>query len=143
MKIDFLKKTFIIFLLISSITFACPNVAMIVRAKDGGTESKKYSIANIFTDAKNFVSIGNNVEATIDSQALQDTSSFIYKLLLAIGIVVAIIVGIILGMQLMIASAEDKAKVKEALVAYAISCFVLFGAFGIWKLVTNVLTNIF
>lgn len=43
------------------------------------------------------------------------------------------LVGTIIGIQFMVASAEDKAKVKEALVPYVIGCAVIFGAFSIWK----------
>ena len=42
----------------------------------------------------------------------------------------------------MVSSAEDKAKVKEALVAYVISCIVLFGAYGIWSIVVNTAQDI-
>ena len=47
-------------------------------------------------------------------------------------------VGTIIGIQFMIASAEDKAKVKEALVPYIIGCVVIFGAFTIWSIVVNI-----
>lgn len=38
----------------------------------------------------------------------------------------------------MIASAEDKAKVKEAIVPFIIGTAVIFGAFTIWSLVINI-----
>lgn len=98
---------------------------------------QEYSISKIFTDAQNFLETGNSAGETINTEALHDTSNFIYKLLFSIGLVVAIIVGMILGIQFMISSAEDKAKVKEALIAYVISCIVLFGAYGIWKTVIS------
>lgn len=47
-------------------------------------------------------------------------------------------VGTIIGIQFMLASAEDKAKVKEALVPYVVGCFVIFGAFTIWSTVVNI-----
>lgn len=100
-------------------------------------KAQAYSIENIFSDAQNFLQAGNSVDETINKAALKDTSNFIYKLLLAIGVIVAFIVGVVLGIQFMVSSAEDKAKVKEALVAYTISCIVLFGAYGIWSLVVG------
>lgn len=48
------------------------------------------------------------------------------------------IVGTIIGIQFMVASAEDKAKVKEALVPYIIGCIVIFGAFTIWSIAVNI-----
>lgn len=53
------------------------------------------------------------------------------------------IVGIIIGIQFMVASAEDKAKVKEALVPYVIGCVVIFGAFTIWSVVVNIMQKTF
>ena len=66
-----------------------------------------------------------------------------YKLLMSIGIVVMLLVGTIIGIKFMVASAEDKAKVKEALVPYVIGCAVIFGAFTIWSIVVNLLQNTF
>ena len=99
--------------------------------------SKAYSISRVFTDAQDFLDSGDYVGSVIDTDALKDTSSFIYKLLYSIGMVVAVAVGIVLGIQFMVASAEDKAKVKEALIAYVIGCIVLFGAYQIWVRVTK------
>lgn len=48
------------------------------------------------------------------------------------------IVGTILGIQFMVASAEDKAKVKEALIPYFIGCAIIFGGFTIWSIVVNI-----
>lgn len=104
--------------------------------------ASSYSISNIFTDAQNFLQAGNSANATINTNALEDTSTFIYRLLFSIGLVVAIIVGMVLGIQFMISSAEGKAKVKEALIAYTISCVVFFGAFGIWTTVINIVQDV-
>ena len=69
---------------------------------------------------------------------LSETSDFIYKLLLSLAIIIAIIIGMILGIQFMVASADEKAKVKEALIPFIVGCIVVFGAFTIWKIVVNV-----
>lgn len=45
--------------------------------------------------------------------------------------------GTIIGIQFIVASAEDKAKLKEALVPYIVGCIVIFGAFTIWSIVVN------
>ena len=62
-------------------------------------------------------------------------------MLLAFGIITAVIVGSILGIKYMIGSVEEKAEYKQTLLAYLISCVVVFGAFGIWKLVINILSS--
>ena len=53
------------------------------------------------------------------------------------------IVGTILGIQFMTASAEDKAKVKEALIPFAVGCAVILGAFAIWSAVIDVMQGTF
>lgn len=66
-----------------------------------------------------------------------------FKLLMAVGIVVMFIVGTVIGIQFMVASAEDKAKVKEALIPYIIGCAVIFGAFTIWSIAVRLLQSTF
>lgn len=96
------------------------------------------AIGDIFSDADNFLLEGDSIGSKIDEGQLKETSNFMYKLLMAIGIIVMFIVGTILGIQYMVASAEDKAKVKESLVPYIVGCFVIFGAFTIWSIAVNI-----
>ena len=42
----------------------------------------------------------------------------------------------------MTGSASEKAQVKETLIPYVVGCVVVFGAFGIWKLVINIFNQI-
>lgn len=42
----------------------------------------------------------------------------------------------------MVGSVEQKAKVKDSLLPYIIGCIVIFGAFGIWKIVLTILENV-
>lgn len=65
-----------------------------------------------------------------------------YNLLLGLGIIVAVIVGIIIGIKYMIGSIDEKAECKQLLLPYFVSCFVVFGAFGIWKLAVNIVSKI-
>ena len=101
-----------------------------------------FSIEDIFKDAKTMMYSGKPVNKVIDKEALKDTSDFIYRLLLAIGIIVAVAVGVVLGIQFMVASADDKAKIKESLIAYTISCVVLFGAYGIWSITVHMAQDV-
>jgi len=96
------------------------------------------TIGEIFSTGKGFIEEGNDIDETIDTTALTDTSDFLYNSLLAIGVVAAIIVAMILGIQFMWASAEEKAKVKEAILPFVVGCFVVFGSFTIWKLAVNI-----
>ena len=53
--------------------------------------------------------------------------------------IITVVVGVILGIIYMMASAVDKAKVKETIIPYLIGSVVIFGAFGIWKIAINTL----
>ncbi len=96
---------------------------------------------DVMKDADDFIKQGENT-ADIDTNKLHDTSNFLYNLLLAFGIVVAVIVGMVIGIMYMVGSVEEKANMKKALIGYALGCFVVFGAFGIWKLSINILSNV-
>ena len=98
------------------------------------------SLDEIMEGADGFIEAGQNKTA-IDDDQLQSTSNMVFNTLLAIAIVIAVIVGMIIGIQFMVAGVEEKAKIKEALLPYVISCVVVFGAFGIWKLVVNILSK--
>lgn len=96
------------------------------------------AIGDMMSDGKAFLSKGNSVESTINTTALKSTSDYIYNTLLAIAIIVAVIVAMVLGIQFMIASADEKAKVKEALMPFVAGCIVVFGSFTIWKVAVNI-----
>ena len=79
---------------------------------------------------------------SIDESGLKTISNFLYNLFLSVGIIVAVVVGIIIGIKFITGSVEQKAEYKEVLYPYLLSCAVLFGAFGIWKIVVNVLIKL-
>lgn len=81
---------------------------------------------------------GKSETSYIDESALADTSNYIFNIFATVGTIVAMLWGVGIGIKFMIESAEDKAKIKEALVPYVIGVFVLFSAFGIWKLAINI-----
>lgn len=97
---------------------------------------------NVLGSADDFISTGQQGTVPINGGALSETSSIIYNTLLGIGMLIAIVVGIFIGIKFMVSTIDEKAKIKETLVAYVLGCIVVFGAFGIWKIVTLILGNI-
>ena len=95
------------------------------------------SLGDMIQQGRDFLKEGSTIEDTIDKGTLKSTSSFIYKTLLAVAIVVSLIIGAVLGIQFIFASVEGKAKISEALVPYVVGCFIVFGAFTIWSTVVN------
>mgnify|MGYP004689925447 FL=1 len=98
------------------------------------TEDRKQTIDGVISGADKFINSADT-NNTIDQGSLKSTIDLIYNILLAIGLIVAVTAGAVLGVQFMMASADGKAEVKEKLIPYTIGCTVIFGAFGIWKLV--------
>ncbi len=87
--------------------------------------------------ADNFIDDGNNNQ--INEEELQNTFSYIYNIFLEIGIGISVIIAIVLAIKFMSAGIDEKAEVKKMFFVYVIACIIIFGGFGIWKLVVNVL----
>ena len=84
--------------------------------------------------------------ALVDEEAgsdeeVKETISILYNSLLTLGVIITIAVGGVIGISFMIASAEDKAKIKESMVPYVVGSILIFGAFGIWKLFITIFSQ--
>lgn len=98
------------------------------------------SIGSIISSAEDFEKEGKTgSEDTIDGTKLNNTSNLIYNSLLIAGVCVAVIIATVLGIQFITGSVEQKVRVKESLMPFTIGCIVLFGAFGIWRLIILIL----
>lgn len=98
---------------------------------------KVSATGEIISGADDFIQTGSQ-GSPIDADNLKNLSDTIYNILLVIGTVLAVIVGMILGIKFVTGSVEQKSKVKETLIPYIIGCIIIFGAFGIWKIVVNI-----
>ena len=96
---------------------------------------------DVMSEADAFISQGE-AASDIDKDLLGESSNMLYNLLLGIGIIAAVGVGIALGIKYMVGSIDERAELKQALLGYVVSCVVIFGAFGIWKLVINILSSL-
>lgn len=96
------------------------------------------TISNIIQGADGFITNGSSTDV-IATDKLKSASDIIYNILLILGTIIAVIVGVVLGIQFIMGSVEQKAKVKDSLIPFIVGCVVIFGAFGIWKLVITIL----
>lgn len=118
-----LKKIIIIMILIIAIAIYLPN--------------KTIAMSNMIDSGKEFINLGQK-EEPINKGNLQNTSNDIYNILFTIAVVIAFAVGMVIGIQFMLASVDEKAKIKETLIPYVIGVFIVFAAFGIWKIVVGI-----
>lgn len=96
-------------------------------------------LQDIMNRAEGFVNNGENGGNAINNDALKEGSNTLYNVLLVIGIAVAFIWGIVLGIQFITGSLGEKADVKKNLIVYLVGCVIIFGAFGIWRLLLQLL----
>ena len=96
-------------------------------------------LQDIMNRAEGFVNNGENGGNVINNDALKEGSNTLYNVFLVIGIAVAFRWGIVLGIQFVTGSLGEKADVKKNLIVYVIGCIIIFGAFGIWRLLLQLL----
>lgn len=120
----------IIFIIISNVTVTFAD-----------SDIDDISPSQIFSGADSFLEAGTGTNAVLDDTSFKEVSNVIYNILLTVGIVAAVIVGLIIGIRMMIGSSTQKAETKELLIPYIVGCVVIFGAFGIWKLVVEILNQ--
>ncbi len=99
------------------------------------------SIGELFQKASDFIGLGASGE-TIGDDDLVDPTLQIGRVLMTIAIIVLLIVTIIMAIKYMIANPEEQGKLKQQLVGLVISAAVIFGAYIIWQITINLLTNV-
>jgi len=99
---------------------------------------------DIFSAGDNFLKDGKDSGGSelINGGNVKSEFNKLYNILFLLGVVLTVIIGAILGIKFMFGSVEDKAKVKETLFPYIAGCIVIFGAFGIWRLLVTLLSSI-
>lgn len=122
------KRVLKIFLLVLILTCIC-NYSFAVADK-------------IIKQGTDFISTGqSNAGSTMDPAKIQEASKNILGVLFPLAVAVTIIVGAFLGIKIMMSNIEDKSDAKKSLIPYAISCAVVYGALGIWRLTISIMSN--
>lgn len=97
-----------------------------------------HAIGDIMGEGKGFLDASNGENGVINNTVLKTTSDSIYNTLLAMAIIIAVIVAMVLGVQFMVAAADEKAKIKEALMPFVVGCIIVFGSFTVWKVFIDI-----
>lgn len=104
--------------------------------------SGKHTAGEIVDEAHGFIETGKKEETPIKGENMKSMSSMIYNILLIAGIIIAVIVAVILGIKFVTGGVEGQAEVKNAIIPFIVGCVVIFGAFGIWKMVLMMLNGL-
>lgn len=96
--------------------------------------TKAVTMSEIITGGEQFLKKGDsNRDELFDADKEQAAVDQLYYILLGIAIIAAFVVGVVLGIQFITSGAAGQAKVKEKLIPFVVGLFVVFGAFGIWR----------
>lgn len=102
--------------------------------KDGLIHTVNHIIEMAIDFANNTDENGEQIQIQLNLSTILSASNTLTNILMVVSIGVAIIVGSMQGILIMIASAEEKAKIKESFMPFLIGSFISFSAFTIWKL---------
>ena len=100
------------------------------------------TLGDIMSGGDDFINSSSNREIFNEDGQKKGVSQ-LYFIALGVGIAAAAIIGVVLGIEFITTGVEGQAKVKEKFLPYAIGCVVIFGAFGIWKVVVDVVQGVF
>lgn len=95
------------------------------------------SIDNIHSSAQEFLNKGQNQSdktSTISVSDMKKELLPIAEILTIIGTGVLVICTVIIGIKYMVASPDEQAKLKKQMVGLVVAAIVIFGAYGIWKM---------
>ena len=107
---------------------------------DLNSSSNRFSsLDDMINDGDNFINSSNNI--IYHEEPLQEGSSNLYNIFLEVGVALAVIIGLIIGIRFMLGSVEEKAEIKKLLWPYLVGCLVIFGAFGIWKIMLEIMQS--
>lgn len=134
-------KIISIFLLLLIFLMNTNNVQAVGLVDGTGTVKNDVTIEDVTGGADKFIEAGEGQENPLKQDGLKNVSDVVYNILLAVGIIVASIVGLMIGIKYMTGSISQKADTKELLVSYIVGCVVIFGAFGIWKIIVELLNQ--
>ena len=91
--------------------------------------------------AKDYVS---NVEQTVSVDKIANAAVSIGQVLITVAIIIYPIIVLVMGIKYLVASADEKGKLKTQIVGLLVACVITFGAYGVWKLayyIANFITN--
>jgi len=107
------------------------------------SKASESTLDGIINSGDSFLDAGNgSLVSTPDEGKLKTLSNTVSGILLTIAVVVTLISAVVMGINFVIQSVEDKAKIKESMIPWIIGIVISFGAYGIWRITMSVFYGI-
>ena len=138
------KKFFLILILLTIISAIFTNanyaesrqtIYQLPERSETAERQGESGLDQIIEDADSMV---EDDDVKYDRNKLKEFTRTLYNIIFALGIVASIAMGGILGSKIMLGGLEAKAQAKSLLIPYTVGCVVIFGGFGIWKLIIEI-----
>ena len=100
-----------------------------------GGEMGEVGLDQAITDGDKFL---EGTEKRYDEGKIKEFSGSLYNVMLSLGVIAAIAAGGTIGLKIMLGGLEAKAEAKQLLRPYVVGCVIIFGGFGIWKLIIEI-----
>lgn len=105
--------------------------------------SKAFTLDDVIDNGNSFLEIQNSGLAVAPAETgLENLSNTVSGILLTIALVVTLISAVVMGINFVVQSVEDKAKIKESMIPWIIGIFISFGAYAIWKITMSIFYNL-
>lgn len=138
MKIKQIIKIMLVLIIILLVSLMFQNDVQAIGQESNDTN---ITIEDVIGGADDFITAGTSQDNPLDIAGIKNVTDVVYNIFLAVGIIVAVIVGLLIGIKYMTGSVSQKSDIKQLFLPYIVGCVVIFGAFGIWKIVVELLNQ--
>ena len=99
-------------------------------------------LSEVFQVGEDFISEGSETDLNfIDDETVASVND-IGRFLTAVGLTILVCVTLIMGIKYMMATPNDKAKLKKRLIGLLIASFVIFFSYTIWGTIVNQMESV-
>ena len=99
-------------------------------------------LSEVFQVGEDFISEGSETDLNFIDDETFDSLNDICMFLTAVGLTILVCVTLIMGIKYMMATHNDKAKLKKRLIGLLIASFVIFFSYTIWSTIVNQMESV-
>lgn len=99
-------------------------------------------LGDVFQVGEDFISDGSETDLNMVDDETVASINDIGRFLTAVGLVILVCATLIMGIKYMMATPNDKAKLKKQLIGLLIASLVIFFSYTIWSAIVNQMESI-